>query len=205
MSNITKSIIKEWYCKKIGKFYISNADYEEIQEQVENDYYVEILDPEENDKYDFDSPDVSHFRKTITIGDDTFDIEITSSKTLSGFYNFVFIRTHSQFVKRPKLDGGDPKKYSQELNDFEYGLTNSYKPIEVLKYIQSVLYTFIKRHSPRGIKFKDYDEGRREKVYDYIAKKISEKSGYFLTKSNSWFFLFRDKQDMQKTIASLQV
>ena len=198
LNGTSKSIIKEWHCNRIGKFDMSDDDYEKIREDVERQYYTEILEPADGDEYVI-TPSESGFHKTIKIEGDTFDVGISPSGVMAGIYNFSFIRTKSEFVKRPELIGGDTKKYSQELNDFEYGVTNSHRPLKVLKYMQSILYTFIKRYSPRGIKFMDYDEGRREKVYDYIAKKIAAKSNYFLFEHNNWFFLFKHEDDLLKS------
>ena len=84
------------------------------------------------------------------------------------------------------------------MEKFEYGLTDAGSPIKVLKTVQSILYRFIKKYSPRGIKFKDYDEGSRGKIYGYIATKVSQKSGYFLLETHNWFILFKNEEDMVK-------
>jgi len=181
-TDIFESRTKEWYFRKSGRIVVPKK----MLPTLKREYLKELLDPENSEIYDVEQTGNDEFRKRIQIEGDTFLVELVPSEALIGFYNFSFKRIHSDHIKKPELKDS-PKKYIMDLNRYEYGLTNSGNPIKVLKYVQSVLYRFVKTHSPRGVVFKDYDEGRREKVYNYIAKKLSKVSGYFLMEAN-WAF-----------------
>jgi len=193
---ITESLAKDWYADKIGKIFITENYFVDNKKDIMKKYFSELLDPEDSDEHNIFKLDKNTLRKNINIDGDIFEVECDISRVLVGFYRFSFKRISSQYIKKPLLIGNDTKTFSKELDEFEYGLTNSNSPIRVLKKLQSIMLTFINRHSPRGISFKDYDEGRRSKVYSYMAKKLCKISNYYLLEANNHFFLFKDKDDM---------
>ena len=190
---IHESLAKSWSADKIGKIFITDEFFRENKKIILKEYLSELLDPIDSDEHDiFHSQ--NNDRKFINIRDDIFEVEIDPSRVLIGFSRFSFKRVKSGYMDKPKFL--DNKDFSKELEKFEYGLSNSAGAIKVLKTLQSIMLTFIKRNNPRGISFKDYDEGLREKTYSYMAKKLCKASGYFLLEANHYFFLFKNKKDM---------
>jgi hypothetical protein len=194
MNTITESKAEEWYCEKNGKFF-SKKFFEKNKKKVLIEYLSELFDPVYSDDYNFFNAKEPTQQKAINIDGDVFEVECLTSKILDGFFRFSFKRVKSQYLEKP-IYQGDIRKFSAELYEFEYGVSNSPRAIKTLKTIQSILYTFIKKYNPRGISFMDYDRGRREKVYSYVAKKICKETGYSLMEKNNYFFLFKDKNDM---------
>jgi hypothetical protein len=194
---ITEGKLKDWFFEKNGRF-ISDLEFESSRKKILKKYLAEILDPEDSEEYDLPKPKGKNPTKIFSVGGDTFEIVAESSQALIGFFKFSFRLIRSDHIPKPEMTGKDTQKYIQDLDQYEYGVTNTGNPIKVLKIIQSFMYRFIKKYSPRGISFKDYDEGRRSSVYGYMAKKVSDKSEYFLLKTNNYFFLFKNKDDMLK-------
>jgi len=194
MNIITDSKIKDWIFENTNKF-ISDVDFNKNKNALIKEYLSELLDPEDMPEHDIEA-DGKEFHKIIDIEGEKFSVEATPSLALIGFYKFSFKLISSTHKSKPIMISGDEKKYIEDLNDYEYGLTNTGNPIKILKTLQSIMYRFIKTYNPRGISFKDYDEGNRGKVYSYMAKKITSKSGYYLLSANHYFFIFKDIDDM---------
>lgn len=205
MDIITESKIKDWYFENNNGKFLSSSEFKSKKKELTEQYLKELLDPEDSDQYDIYQPTGKSFEKTIIIGGDIFQVDADLSLAMEGFYKFVFKLIKSNHIVKPKLIGNNTSKYIKDLNQYEYGLTNSGNPIQVLKTLQSIMYRFIKKYSPRGISFKDFDEGKRGKVYGYMAKKISQKSGYFLLSANHYFFLFKDKNDMLEIKSNMDI
>lgn len=193
-NSITESLAMDWYSKKTGTLFPSSKKFN--KKKILKEYLTELFDPVNDEKYNLFSLNQTDQIKLITIRDDVFEIEMTSSKILEGFFQFSFKRIKSKSIPKPKFSGNDIKSFSAELNQFEYGLSNSSSAVMVLKTVQSVMFTFLENNKPRGIFFKDYDEGLRSKTYSYITKKLANESKYFIMEKNNYFYLFRDKNDM---------
>lgn len=198
---IHESLAKDWYANKIGKLFLTEDYFNEHKKIILKEYLSELLDPKNDDEYDIFKNSDHVSRKQMDIGGNLFEIECDISHWLKGFFRFSFKLVSSPHIVKPTLIGNDTKTFSKQLQDFEYGLTNAHNSIRVLKTLQSIMLTFILRNNPRGISFKDFDEGRRGKVYSYMAKKLCKATGYFLLEANHYFFLFKDKNDMLRVKA----
>lgn len=195
---IHESRAKEWYADKIGKLFLTNEYFRENRKIILKEYLSELLDPIDSDEHDLFKSNVQDDRKIIDIRGDKFEVESSKSRVLNGFYRFSFKRIKSGYIEKPVLKNNNGEQFIKDLEKFEYGLANSTSGIQVLKTLQSIMLTFIKRNNPRGISFKDYDEGIREKTYSYMTKKLCKSSGYFSLEANHYFFLFKDKNDLLK-------
>jgi hypothetical protein len=195
INKITESKIRDWIFENTGKI-ISNSEFTKNEQRYTKEYLSELLDPEDSPEYDMGDSTNNEFTKTIKIDGETFVVNVEPSLVLVGFYKFSFKLVHSQNKSKPTLANNDMKQYIQDLNTYEYGLTNTGNPIKILKTLQSMMFTFIKKNNPRGISFKDFDEGIRGKTYSYMAKKLKSKTGYSLLCANHYFWLFKDNSDM---------
>lgn len=195
INKITESKIRDWIFENTGKI-ISNSEFTKNEQLYTKEYLSELLDPEDSPEYDMGDSVDNEFTKTIKIEGETFVVNVELSQVLTGFYKFSFKLVHSQNKSKPTLNNNDMKQYIQDLNTYEYGLTNTGNPIKILKTLQSMMFTFIKKNNPRGISFKDFDEGVRGKTYSYMAKKLKSKTGYSLLCANHYFWLFKDNSDM---------
>lgn len=137
------------------------------------------------------------FVGNIKIENNEFEIEFRPSLLLSGFYKYSFRLIKSEKIIKPEKEKyNSEEEYDVALSKYEYGVNNLGNPIKILKIIQDILYTFINKNEPRGIMFKDYDEGKRNSVYDFLANKMSKSTGYSKYERFDNFYLFKDNDDM---------
>jgi len=194
MSKINDSILKEFHFEKTGKF-ITEEEFKRKKHIIKKQQLIELLDIEDSDKYDVEKSG-DDFYKKLQIKSETFEVDIIPSKSFPDFWIFSFKLIYSPYVEKPPkpTDEKELKPYINKLQDYQFGTTNSGNPIEVLKIMKSVLYRFIKTYKISGVMIKDYDEGTRSKIYNYIANDVSKKSGYKLLNLHHYFILIQDEE-----------
>lgn len=152
--------------------------FDNHKDEIEKEYLKEVLDIKDSPEYDVIEKDGEYF-KSFEVGEETFEMEITPSDIKPTIYLVSFKLLKSPNKEIPKYTG-DIYQHLKNMERYEYDLTNSNNPIRILQIASSILYRFIKIHSPLGVVFGDYNEGTRNKVYHSIAIKVANKSGYIL-------------------------
>jgi predicted DNA-binding protein YlxM (UPF0122 family) len=197
---ITDAKLCEFYFKKYGNL-LSKEKLEIIREDLNKQRLAELLDIVDSDGYDVIKKGEEHFKR-LKIKDEVFEVNIVPSQNITGYYLFSFKLIKSPYKEKPIMQSNDMQKYLKDLEKYEFGITNSGNPLEILKTMKSVLYRFIKNYNPDGVIIKDFDEGGRNKVYEDMSKDVSKKLGYKYLHSNHHYVLIKNDESLLKFINS---